>query len=174
MLWSPSTVLIWPILPVILTEIKYLGWLGIKSKFFTYLPAPEFAEVVFFCLTTVFPLTECLFYGRNFCILPYVIYGLPRWLSGKESVCQCRRPGFGSWVGKIPWRRKWQPTPVFLPGKFHGQRSLVGCSPCGRRRVAHNLVTIQQPYIIIFNYIKTIYSDFTMTNTRFITHPCIL
>ena len=34
-----------------------------------------------------------------------------------------------SWVGKIPWRRKWQPTPVFLPGKFHGQRSLVGCSP---------------------------------------------
>ena len=39
------------------------------------------------------------------------------------------RPGFNSQVGKIPWRRKWQPTPVFLPGEFHGQRSLVGYSP---------------------------------------------
>ena len=48
---------------------------------------------------------------------------LPLWLSGKESTCQCqrhRRYGFNPWVGKIPWRRKWQPTPVFLPGKFHG------------------------------------------------------
>ena len=40
-----------------------------------------------------------------------------------------RRPGFDSWVGKIPWRRKWQPTPVFLPGESHGQRSLAGYSP---------------------------------------------
>ena len=39
------------------------------------------------------------------------------------------RHRFNSWLGKIPWRRKWQPTPVFLPGKFHGQRSLVGNSP---------------------------------------------
>ena len=39
--------------------------------------------------------------------------GLPRWLSGQESTCQCR-PGFSPWVGKIPWRRKWQPSPVFL------------------------------------------------------------
>ena len=41
------------------------------------------------------------------------------------------RPGFDPWVRKIPWRRKWQPTPVLLPGKFHGQRSLVGYSPWG-------------------------------------------
>ena len=41
---------------------------------------------------------------------------------------QCRRPGFDLWVGKFPWRREWQSTPVFLPGKFHGQRSLVGYS----------------------------------------------
>ena len=40
-----------------------------------------------------------------------------------------RRPGFDTWVGKIPWRRKWQPTPVFLPGKSYGWRSLVGYSP---------------------------------------------
>ena len=39
--------------------------------------------------------------------------------------------GFNPWVGKIPWRRKWQPTPVLLPGKSHGQRSLVGNSPWG-------------------------------------------
>ena len=41
---------------------------------------------------------------------------------------QCRRPRFDPWVRKIPWRRKWQPTPVFLPGKSHGQRSMVGYS----------------------------------------------
>ena len=50
---------------------------------------------------------------------------VPWWLSGKEF-CQCRRRGFDPWVGKIPWRKKWQPMPVLLPGKSHGQRSLVG------------------------------------------------
>ena len=45
---------------------------------------------------------------------------LPWWLSGKRICLQCRRPGFNPWVRKIPWRRKWQPTPVFLPGEFHG------------------------------------------------------
>ena len=56
------------------------------------------------------------------------------WLSGKESTCQCRRckeHGFNPWVEKIPWSREWQPTPEFLPGKFHGQRpaakSLQSC-----------------------------------------------
>ena len=44
-----------------------------------------------------------------------------------------RRPGFDPWVGKIPWRRKWQPTPVFLPGESHGQRSLEGYSPQGHK-----------------------------------------
>ena len=58
--------------------------------------------------------------------------GLPRWLSGKESTRQCRC-GFNPWVGKIPWRRKWQSTPVFLPGKSYGQRSLVGYSPWGHK-----------------------------------------
>ena len=54
--------------------------------------------------------------------------GLLRWLSGKESARQCRACGFDLWVGKIPWRRRWQPTPVFLPGKSHRQRSLAGYS----------------------------------------------
>ena len=44
---------------------------------------------------------------------------------------QCRRPGFTPWVGKIPWRRAWEPTPVLLPGEVHGLKSLAGCSPWG-------------------------------------------
>ena len=55
--------------------------------------------------------------------------GFPGSASGKESACQSRRHGFDPWVGKIPWRRKWQPTPVFLPGESCGQRSLAGYSP---------------------------------------------
>ena len=55
--------------------------------------------------------------------------GLPWWLSGKEPGCQCRRLGFDPWVGRFRWWRKWQPTPVFLPGKSHGQRSPAGYSP---------------------------------------------
>ena len=46
-----------------------------------------------------------------------------------------QKPGWDPWIGKIPWRRKRQPTPVFLPGKFHGQRSLVGYSPWGRKEL---------------------------------------
>ena len=60
--------------------------------------------------------------------------GLPRRRSGRESAHQCRRHrkrGFNPWVRKMPWRRTWQPTPVFLPGKSHGQRSLAGYSPRG-------------------------------------------
>ena len=63
-----------------------------------------------------------------------ICLGMARWLSGKESACRCRRHRrlkFNSWMGKIPWRRKRQSTPVFLPGKSYGQRSLVGFSPWG-------------------------------------------
>ena len=55
----------------------------------------------------------------------------------EEPACQCRRPkryGFSPWVGTIPWRRKWQPTPVFLPGETHGRRSLAGYSPWSRKQ----------------------------------------
>ena len=61
-------------------------------------------------------------------------FKLPKWLNDIKSFCQCRshkRHGFNPWVKKIPWRRKWQPTPVPLPGKCHWQRNLVGYSPCG-------------------------------------------
>ena len=70
------------------------------------------------------------------CVCERASVGLPRWLRGKESARQSRRhrrPGFDPWVGKIPWRRKRQPTPVFLPGESHGPRSLAGYSPRGCR-----------------------------------------
>ena len=60
---------------------------------------------------------------------------LPGVASGKEFACQCRRRRFDPQVRKIPWRRKWQPTPVFLPEKSHEQRSLVGYSPKELQRV---------------------------------------
>ena len=50
-----------------------------------------------------------------------------------KNLPTCRSPGFDPWVGKIPWRKAWQLTPVFLPGESHGQRSLKGYSPLGRK-----------------------------------------
>ena len=62
-----------------------------------------------------------------------------------NAACQGRSRGFNPW--KIPRRRKWPPTPVFLPGKSHGQRSLVGYNPWGRKSIRHNLATKQQQNI---------------------------
>ena len=61
---------------------------------------------------------------------------LPGSTSGKESASQgkkSKRHGFNSWIGKIPWRRKWQPTPIFLPAKSQGEKSLEGYSPKGHK-----------------------------------------
>ena len=68
--------------------------------------------------------------------LTILYFGLPR--CGKEPTCQCRRckrRGFHPCVGKTPWRRAWQPTPVFLHGESHRQKSLVGYSPWGRKEL---------------------------------------
>ena len=59
----------------------------------------------------------------------FVVIGFPEWCSGKESAHQYRRCRFNPWVRKIPWSRKWQPNPVFLTQKFHGQRSLAVYRP---------------------------------------------
>ena len=66
---------------------------------------------------------------------------------------QCGRPGFNPSAGKSPWRRKWQPTPVFLPGKSHGQRSLAGCSPWGGKEsdMTEQLRFTSCVYIYIIN-----------------------
>ena len=65
---------------------------------------------------------------------------LSQWLSGEESAYQCRICAFDPWSWKIPWRRKWQPTPVFLSANPHGQCSLVDYSPWGCR-VGQDLAT---------------------------------
>ena len=74
-----------------------------------------YADIVSFCFKKL---------RHQFIIFHLTNDRLPGWLSGKEPACQCRRHErleFCSWVGKIPWRRKWQPILVFLPGKFHEQ-----------------------------------------------------
>ena len=83
--------------------------------------------------------------------------GLPRRHSGKESACQCKRHRFDPWVRQIPWRRAWQPNPVFLPGKFHAQRSLAGHSPRGHKEsdmtehvCVHNSLRLQSKVIFPF------------------------
>ena len=67
--------------------------------------------------------------------------GLPRWLSGKESGCQCsrhKRCRYNPWVGKIPWKRKWHPTPVFLPGESPWTEEPGELQSMGSQRVGHN------------------------------------
>ena len=80
---------------------------------------------------------KCLTLAHEFKTETKHMLGFPCSSVINEFVCsagiplRCRRLGFNSWVWKIPWRRKWQPTPVFFPGKSHGQRRLAGCSPWG-------------------------------------------
>ena len=66
-----------------------------------------------------------------------------------QGLLQCRRPGFDPWGGKIPWRRKGQPTPALLSGKSHGQRSLVGYRPQSHKRVGYNLATKPQHLYVV-------------------------
>ena len=90
-------------------------------------------------------------------VLPSFL-AISKWLGGKESACQCRRYGLDLWISKIPWRRKWQPTPVFLPGKSHGQRSLAGYSLRGQK-VEHSNTTkssLQSPlHLIPYVYVNS-------------------
>ena len=109
-----------------------------STKNSVFFPTPSKNKVLTCCHITSTSFSACFLQIRIFSyfnVLNYVppkfILGLPRWRRGKESTCQCRRCKrlrFDPWVRKIPWSRKQQPTPVFLPGKFLGQRSLAGSS----------------------------------------------
>ena len=99
---------------------------------------------------------ECLIIG-DISFEHSVKMGIPRWYNRKEPVCQAGdlRARFDPWDGKIPWRRKWQPAPILLPGQFHGQRSL------GLQSVRHKWVpprgkmvhTYQTSYsVILWDY----------------------
>ena len=77
---------------------------------------------------------------ETFFPLTVLVTGLPGGASGKESR-RCKRCRFDPWVRKIPWRKEWQPTPVFLLGKSHGQTSLLGDSPLGHKELDVTEVT---------------------------------
>ena len=102
-----------------------------------YLNSFSFLNKIFIISWIVFAANSCikvLITNTLKCVLIWKWGGFPGDSEGKASVClQFRRPGFDPPVGKIPWRRKWQPTPLLLPGEFHGQRSLVGYSLWDRR-----------------------------------------
>ena len=101
-------------------RIDWMDLLAIQGTFKNLLPTPQFKSINSLVLSFLSGPTL-----RSM--------RLPWWLRGSSVCLQCRRPGFDAWVGKILWRRKWQPTPVLLPGKSHGRRSLVSYSPWGRK-----------------------------------------
>ena len=80
----------------------------------------------------------------------------------------CRQPGFNPWVGKISWRKEWQPTPVFLPGEFHGQRILAGYSPWGRKE-SDMTEQLTLSFIYIYIYIHTHTHIDTHTHTQILS-----
>ena len=108
------------------------------------------------------------------CPLYDTLEGFPSWLSGKEFAFQCRKCVFNPRVRKIPWRKKWQPTPVFLPGKSHGQRSLVGCSPWGHKGsdTTKDLHTWHSRQWLLFT-IHTSYSFFPVFTWFFTFRSCV-
>ena len=102
--------------------------------------------------------TQHICFIYNYLHSTYTIFlGFPGGsVSAKESTSQYKRCGFDSWVGKIPWRRKQQLIPVFLPGKSQGQRSLVGYCTWGHKRAGHDLVTEQYTMLGIISYLQMI------------------
>ena len=98
---------------------------------------------------------------------------LPCWLRQSRICLQCRRPGFDPWVGKISGRRKWLPIRVFLPGEFHGQRTLVGYSPqdCKESDMAEQL---SLTHMYIFHIMEfQIRSDQSLSRVRLFAIPWI-
>ena len=86
--------------------LSFLAFVGLPIKSFHYC-CKYFEKSICLCLVCMYP-----------CLLGNM--GLPCWPSGEESACQCRRRRFKTYTGKIPWRSKWQPSPVFLPRKSQG------------------------------------------------------
>ena len=115
---------VFPSIRVFSSELALrIRWPKYWSFSFSISPSQEYSGLISFKI------------GRLDLLMGFL--GLPRWLSGNESACQCRRHrshGFDLWFKKIPWRRKWKPLPMFLPGKSHEQRSLMGYSPWGCKR----------------------------------------
>ena len=103
---------------------------------------------------------------------------LPQWLKHQRICLHYRRPGIDPWVKKIPWRRKWQPIPVFLPGESHGQRSLVGYSPWGHKELDTTEWLTLPPFILLYPTVHT--ATVTWKASEELTHfqgafwPCLV
>ena len=99
--------------------------------------------------------------------------GLPWWLRQSRICLQCRRPRFNPWVRKVPWRRKWQPTPVFLSGEFHRQRSLAGYSQwnCKELDTSEQLTLFTSLFFIRVSHNHRL-QNITYTHTLACTHTC--
>ena len=110
---------------------------------------------------------QTLFHYLNFGSTSSSKYRLPRWHSDKEATCQCswhKRHGFDPCIRKIPWSRKWQPTPGSSPGKFKGQRSLVGYSPWSCKKC----YMTEHTYFSLINIFKAVNFPLptTLTNSH--------
>ena len=84
-------------------------------------------------------------------IMAALCFTSPWWLRSEKFTCQCRRRRFNSWIGKIPWRRKWEPTPV-LTWRIHGQRSLAHYRPWGCKELDTTEWLIYDTIITTFLY----------------------
>ena len=128
-------------LSLCLARIKH--WLNVNlSYFFPGFPVRSYLLLTFPAVVGLWlTVTSSILYG----VLeePMYTFGLPWWLSGKESACQRSWRRFDPWGLEDPLGSGMAATPVFLPGKSHGQRSLADYSPWGRKRAGHNLATKQ-------------------------------
>ena len=115
----------------LLSSAAFLKWMsGAESSIIPTAPGPQNLRLIATGGYSTCISFHSISLQSLFLWLSKPVYWASQVTSGKEFACQCRRCRFNPWVQKIPWRRKWQPTPVFLAGAFHGQRSLVGYSPC--------------------------------------------
>ena len=164
-----------------LPNCKFLGQCVFSLKILNILSA-VFCHQLFLMRILFPPLVFCRLFGifslgawifiYTYCFSVLLCYIWASLVAQWWRIClQPRRPRFHPWVGKIPWRREWQPTPVFLPGESQGQRSLVGYSPRGckdsdKTEAAEHACTHAIPsYRFIFIYFVFIYY-FSFLNQR--------
>ena len=141
-LWDPLDYSPWGSFVHGISQARILEWVSISYSRGSSWPRDQ---MCIFCIAGGFVATELpgkymLRHGSHLQFLQWHV-GLLWWLKWSKICLQCKKPGFNSGIGKIPWRREWQPTPVFLPGESHGQRSLADYQSMGSHKVGHNWAT---------------------------------